>query len=69
MVVVDTLTIDECAAGEGDSAALLEGERIKLDADPDDGRAGGLSGFDDAEGLDTSSVYAHRVQATAKAVG
>jgi hypothetical protein len=65
-VIVDS---DEHVTFEGDDAALLEAERPKLDANPDDVRAGGLSDFDDAERRDTSPVHAHRVQATANAVG
>ena len=53
VVVVDTATVDGLAGFEGDGAAPLEAERPELDANPDDGRTGGLSDFDDAESLDT----------------
>jgi len=69
VAVVNTVIVDETVAFEGDDAALLEAERPEFDTNPDDGRAGGLSDFDDAERLDTSPVHAQRVQATAKAVG
>lgn len=69
VVVGDIATIDERAALDGDDAALLEAERPKLDSDPDDGQAGGLSSFEDVERVDTGAVHAHRIHATAKAVG
>jgi len=69
MVIVDTVTVDERAALEGNDAALLQAERPELDSNPDDGRARGLSDFDDAERLYAGPVHPHRVQATPKAVG
>jgi hypothetical protein len=35
VVVVDIVTANECAAVEGDDAALLEAERHELDTNPD----------------------------------
>ena len=49
VAVVDTVAVGECAALVSDDAALLEAERPELDANPNDGQAGGLSDFGDAE--------------------
>jgi hypothetical protein len=66
---MDTLTVDERQAFISDRAALLEAESPELDANPDDGRAGGFSDFYDTERINGGPVHAHCVQAIAKAVG
>jgi hypothetical protein len=50
------MTVDERVAVLGDDAALLKAECPELDANPEDGRAGGLSDLDDADSVDTRPV-------------
>ena len=69
VAIVYIVIVNEYAAFEGDDAALLKAECPKLDANPDDGRAGRLPNLDDAERLDTDPVHTHRAHATGKAVG
>jgi len=62
MVAMNTVCVDEGAALDGNASALFKAKHPMLDADPDDGRARGLSDFDDADCVDTRPVHSCLVQ-------